>query len=45
MLKDLLYRVYIKNENNLNLDTVKISIDINPSTIYRRKIMALRGLD
>lgn len=33
MLKDLLYRVYIKNENNLNLDTVKISIDINPSTI------------
>ena len=32
-LKELIYRVCIKNENNLKFDDIKISIDINPNTI------------
>ncbi len=32
-LKDLIYRVCIKNEFKLNMDDIKISIDINPNTI------------
>lgn len=32
-LKDLIYRVCIKNENNLDMDKTKISIDFNPNTI------------
>lgn len=32
-LKDLIYRVCIINENNLKMDDIKVSIDINPNTI------------
>lgn len=32
-LKDLIYRVCIINKNNLKMDDIKVSIDINPNTI------------
>ncbi len=32
-LKTLIYRVCINNEYNLNMEDIKLSIDINPTTI------------